>query len=82
MTCAVITPDAMASAVSVGQPRQAISGPSPCAPAVSIAPGPNSDGKMRSIASRCKRLRHSNNEQRKRYLAVHRALATYSAGDA
>ena len=32
------------------------------------------------IAARCKSLRHANNVQRKRFLAVHKALATYLAG--
>lgn len=32
------------------------------------------------IAARCKNLRHANNVQRKRFLAVHKALATYLAG--
>ena len=32
------------------------------------------------IAARCKNLRHANNVQRKRFMAVHTALATYLAG--
>lgn len=34
------------------------------------------------IASRCNRLSHSNNEQRKRYLSLHRTLSNPSGGDA
>lgn len=75
MTCAVITPDAMASAVLVSSPHPAMSGSSPCAPVENIAPGPNSDGRTAIIASRCKKLRHANNVQRCRYLAMHRTLS-------
>ena len=82
MTCAVTMMDAMASAVSVSWPHQVTNQPSRCAPAESIENGPNSDGKTAIIASRCKKMQFRSNEVRKRYLAVHRALGTYLAGDA
>ena len=50
-------------------------------PALTTATQP-SNGTSELIASRCKRLRHANNVQRLRYLEKHRALVTYSAGDA
>lgn len=44
---------------------------------------PKPAGMTTIIASRCKRMTFRSNESRKRYLAVHRALATCSgAGDA
>lgn len=75
--------DAMASAVSVSWPPQVTNEPSPCAPVESIENGPSSDGKTRFIANRCKRLRHSNNVQRVRYMTLHRTLGRCSgASDA
>lgn len=81
MTCAVITQDAMASAVSVSWPHQATNQPSPFAPVENTEDGPNSDGMTRFIASRCLKLKFRSNESRKAYLRIHRALATYSVGD-
>ena len=46
-------------------------------PALTIAQ-PQTNGTASLIASRCKRMTFRRNESRKRYLAVHRALATYS----
>lgn len=82
MTCAATIPTATASAVSATSPHPVTSAPSPYAPASSTAHGPNSDGVTHFIASRCRKLQFRSNESRKRFLAVHRALATYSAGDA
>lgn len=54
----------------------------PDGPAQSTSPSLTNGGSER-IASRCKRMTFRSNEARKRFLAVHRALATYSgAGDA
>lgn len=75
MTCAVTMTDAMASAVSVSWPHQATNQPSPFVPAENTENGQSSDGTMRFIASRCKRLRHANNVQRMRWLAVHQILS-------
>lgn len=70
-----ITPAAAASAASAMSPLTAIPGQSPCAPAAIIGNGRNNDGWNAMIASRCKRMAFRSNEARKRYLAVHRALA-------
>lgn len=48
----------------------------PSTPATSTAPTQNAGTLNAMVASRCNRLDHSNNEQRKRYLDVHRTLAT------
>lgn len=82
MTCAVITQDAMASDVSVSWPHQVTNQPSPFAHVENTGHGQSSDGRMRFIASRCKRMTFRSNESRKRYLSVHQALATSSVGDA
>lgn len=47
----------------------------PYTPAANTETQPNSDGVRSMIASRCKRLQHSNNVQRLRYLTVHRILS-------
>lgn len=50
-------------------------------PAATIETPPTT-GTCERIASRCRKLQFRSNESRKRYMAVHRALATYSTGDA
>ena len=49
-------------------------------PAASIESPLSNGARAAMIAARCKNLRHANNVQRKRFLAVHKALATYLAG--
>ena len=49
-------------------------------PAASIESPLSNGARAAMIAARCKSLRHANNVQRKRFLAVHKALATYLAG--
>ena len=78
MTCAATMTDAMASAVSVSWPHQVTNEQSPFAHVENIETGPSSDGRTAIIASRCKRLRHANNVQRMRWLAVHRTLGRCS----
>ena len=49
-------------------------------PAASTETPLSNGARAAMIAARCKSLRHANNVQRKRFLAVHKALATYLAG--
>lgn len=49
-------------------------------PAATTAPKLSNGARAATIAARCKNLRHANNVQRKRFMAVHTALATYLAG--
>ena len=81
MTCAATMTDAMASDALVSWPHQVTNQPSPCVPAENIEHGPKESGRTAIIASRCKRLRHSNNVQRVRYMTLHRTLSKLS-GDA
>ena len=71
------------SPLSVSAPAMDSTAPA-SSPAQSIAPTLTLGTVNAMVASRCSRLDHSNNEQRKRYLDVHRTLATAicSGGDA
>ena len=52
----------------------------PASGPAAITETPLSNGaRAAMIAARCKSLRHANNVQRKRFLAVHKALETYLA---
>lgn len=53
----------------------------PCGPAATTGTMPT-PGINERIASRCNRLSHSNNEQRKRYLSLHRTLSNPSGDNA
>ena len=77
---AAITPVAAASDASASLPRTGIHAQSPCAPVAITVNGPSNDGVMPIIARRAKGMRFRSNESRKRFLAVHKALATYLAG--
>ena len=70
-----ITPAAAASAASAMSPLTAIPAQNPFAPVAIIGNGQSNAGWNAMIASRCKRMSFRSNEARKRYLAVHRALA-------
>ena len=83
MTC--LPPHAHADAAAVPSPPTALARhldsmaqPSGPAPITETQP---MTGTASRIASRCKRLRHSNNVQRVRYLTLHRTLSNPS-GDA
>lgn len=80
MTCGAIIQTATASVVSATSLRPERRQPNRSAPAAITVTGPSNAGVNATIASRCKKLVHANNVQRLRYLSVHRALATYSAG--
>ena len=75
-----ITPVAVASDASASSPLMGTPAQSPCAPAESIAHGRRNAGVMPIIARRAKGMTFRSNESRKRFLAVHKALATYLAG--
>ena len=92
MTCqAPINPDrsqlmAIAAAdAATPSPRSALAlhmdSTAPASGPAATTETPLSNGaRAAMIAARCKTLRHANNVQRKRFLAVHKALATYLAG--
>ena len=65
---------ALADADDAAHGQCSASAGSGLASTVSIAPQPSGDGVRSLVASRSKRLQHSNNEQRKRYLRVHTLL--------
>lgn len=48
-------------------------------PAATTAPTRSNGARAAMIASRCLKLTFRSNESRKRFLSVHRELATYSA---
>lgn len=77
-TVALTTP-AGASDLPTSSPTGASSGPVSIPDALPL-PENGTSGSI--IASRCKRMTFRSNESRKAYLRIHRALATYSAGDA
>ena len=70
-----ITPAEAASDASASLPRTGTPAQSPCAPVAIIGNGQSNGGVMPIIARRAKGMRFRSNEARKRYLAVHRALA-------
>ena len=70
-----ITPAAAASDASASLPRTDTPAQNPFAPVAIIGNGQSNAGWNAMIASRCKRMTFRSNEARKRYLAVHRALA-------
>ena len=75
-----ITPVAAASDASASLPRTVTREQSPSAPVAITVNGPSNAGVMSIIARRAKGMRFRSNESRKRFLAVHKALATYLAG--
>lgn len=70
-----ITPAAAASDASASLPRTDTPAQNPFAPVAIIGNGQSNAGWNAMIASKCKRMAFRSNEARKRYLAVHRALA-------
>lgn len=75
-----ITPVAAASDASASLPRTGTPAQNPCVPVAITVNGPSNAGVMPIIARRAKGMRFRSNESRKRFLAVHKALATYLAG--
>lgn len=83
MTCQQpIAADAAAPLPPSAMARRTVSTAPSGTPAAITETQPNNAGVSIIIASRCKRMTFRSNEARKRYLAVHRSLATYSVGDA
>ena len=75
-TAALTTP-AVASDRPTSTPTEAACGPA-CPPTAWHLHGTGTSGPI--IASRCKRLTFRSNESRKRFLSVHRALASKTWG--
>ena len=92
MTCqAPINPDRSqlmalnAAAAATSSPRSAMAllldNPAPASGhAATTGTQPSNGARAAMIAARCRKLTFRSNESRKRFLSVHRALATYLAG--